>query len=136
MRDQHDRRAESLADVAHQVEDARLDRHVERRRRLVRDEHLRVAGERHRDHHALTHAAGELVRVLVDTRCGRGDAHEVEQLDRAPVRRPSRHREVLLEHLGDLAADAERRVERRHRLLEDERDLAPADPADLLRRRA
>ena len=79
VRDQDDRRAEPLADVAHQVEDARLDRHVERGRRLVGDEHLRVARERHRDHHALPHAAGELVRVLVDAPrrargCARGRA--------------------------------------------------------------
>jgi hypothetical protein len=40
-----------------QIEDLRLDRHVERRRRLVREDELRVARQRHRDHHALTHAA-------------------------------------------------------------------------------
>ena len=34
----HDRRAQSLPNVAHQIEDSRLDRHVERRRRLVGDE--------------------------------------------------------------------------------------------------
>ena len=66
VRDQDDRGAEPLADVAHQVEDPRLDRDVERRRRLVGDQHLRVAGERDRDHHALAHAAGELVRILVE----------------------------------------------------------------------
>ena len=50
--------------LAHQIEDLRLDRDVERGRRLVGDQQLRVAGERHRDHHALAHAARELVRVL------------------------------------------------------------------------
>ena len=34
----------------HQLEDLRLDRHVERRRRLVGDQQRRVARERHRDH--------------------------------------------------------------------------------------
>ena len=72
--DQDDRRAEPLADVAQQVEDPRLDRHVERGRRLVGDQQLRVAGERHRDHHALPHAARELVRVLVDAPLRRRDA--------------------------------------------------------------
>ena len=83
VRDQDDRGAEPLADVADQVEDPGLDRHVERGRRLVRDQDLRIAGERHRDHHALPHAARELVRVLVDPPVGRRDADEVEQLDRA-----------------------------------------------------
>ena len=129
VRDEDDRGAEPLADVAHQVEDARLDRHVERRRRLVRDEHLRVAGQRHRDHHALPHAAGELVRILAHAAFGRRDADELEQLHRAAVGRLARQIEMPLQHLGDLPPDPESRVERRHRLLEHERDLAPADPA-------
>ena len=45
-----------------EIEDLRLDRHVERGRRLVGDQELGPAGERHRDHHPLAHAAGELVR--------------------------------------------------------------------------
>ena len=45
------------------AQDLRLDRHVERGRRLVGDQQARRARQRHRDHHALAHAAGELVRV-------------------------------------------------------------------------
>ena len=60
--DEHDRRAGLVAQVAHEVEDLGLDRDVERGRRLVGDEQLRLAGEGHRDHHALGHAAGHLVR--------------------------------------------------------------------------
>ena len=56
----------SLLQVAHQVEDLRLDGHVERGGGLVGDQQLGVAGQRHRDHRALPHAAGELVRVVVD----------------------------------------------------------------------
>ena len=70
VRDQQDRHAEPLAQLAQQLEDLRLDRHVERGRRLVGDQQLRVARERHRDHHALAHAAGQLVRVVV-ARAGR-----------------------------------------------------------------
>ena len=73
-----------------QVEDLGLDRHVERGRRLVGDQQLRVAGERDGDHHALAHAAGELVRVVVEAPCGVRDADLLEQLDRAlAARRPS-----------------------------------------------
>ena len=60
---------------AHQIEDLRLDRDVERGRRLVGDQQLRVAGERHRDHHALPHAARELVRIVVEALLRRGNAH-------------------------------------------------------------
>ena len=56
----------SLVQSDHQVEDLRLDRHVERGRRLVGDQHLGIAGQRDRDHHALAHAAGELMRIGVD----------------------------------------------------------------------
>ena len=56
------------------VEDLRLRRHVERRRRLVGDQQVGIVDQRHRDHHALAHAAGELVRVVVDPALGARDA--------------------------------------------------------------
>ena len=40
-----------------------------------------------------------------------------------------RQPEVLAQHLADLSPDREHRVQRRHRLLEDERDLAAAHRA-------
>ena len=49
--------------IGQQVEDLRLDRHVERGRRLVGDQQLGVVGQRHRDHHPLALAAGQLVRI-------------------------------------------------------------------------
>ena len=62
VRDQHDGHPVRSLQRADQLEDLGLDGHVERGRRLVGDQQLRVARERHRDHHALAHAAGELVR--------------------------------------------------------------------------
>ena len=53
----------------------RLDRDVERGRRLVADEQLRVVGECDREHDALALAAGELVRV------GPGDLGRAGQPD-------------------------------------------------------
>ena len=114
------------------VEDLRLDRHVERRRGLVRDQELRLAGERHRDHRALAHAARELVRVVAQPRPRAWDADPVEQLGGTVVRRVLVHAEVRLEHLPDLTADRQHRIQARHRVLEDHRDLAAADPAQLL----
>ena len=54
-----------LLQVEDEVEDLRLDGDVERGGRLVGDQHLRIAGERHRDHGALAHAAGQLVRIFL-----------------------------------------------------------------------
>ena len=56
----------SRAQPLQQRNDLRLDRHVERRGRLVGDDQLRLGRQRERDDDALAHAAGELVRVLVD----------------------------------------------------------------------
>ncbi len=69
-----------------QVEDLRLDGRVERGGGLVGDDQLGLEGERHRDHRALPHAAGELVRVVVDPLSGLRDAHPAQQLDRPLVR--------------------------------------------------
>ena len=63
----------SSVSVAQELEDLRLDRDVEGRRRLVRDHELRLERERHRDHHALAHPAGELVGIALEARLGLRD---------------------------------------------------------------
>ena len=87
VRDQDHGRVEVVVQAVDQLEDLRLDRHVERRRRLVGDQDVRVARERHRDHRALAHAARELVRVVVDARLRVRDPDLAQQLDRAALRR-------------------------------------------------
>ena len=89
VRDQDDRGVRLLPRGLQHLHDLRLDRHVERGRRLVGDQHLRIVGDRHGDHGALPHAAGELVRILVDAPLGERDADELEELDR---RASARHR--------------------------------------------
>ena len=121
----------SRCSVVEQREDLRLDRDVERGRRLVGDQQLRLAGERHRDHRALALAARELVRKGVDAPLRLGDAGAREQLDRRARACAAAAALVQLEHLGDLVADRVERVQRGHRLLEDHRDLAAADAAHL-----
>ena len=71
VRDQDQRRVALGDELAQQVEDLRLDRDVERGRRLVGDQQLRLAGERHRDHRPLPHPARELVRVVLEPRLRR-----------------------------------------------------------------
>ena len=127
VRDQDQRRVLLRDERAQEVEDLGLDRHVERGRRLVRDQELRLAGESHRDHRALAHAARELMRVVLGARFRARNADPVERLGRARLRLLAVHVEVRLERLADLPADSQHRVQRRHRVLEDHRDLAPAD---------
>ena len=122
--------------LGEELEDLRLHRHVERGRRLVGDQHVRVAGERHGDHHPLALAAGELVRVGVDAALGLGDADERQELDDPRPRLRLREAAVEAQRLGELGADPVERVERGHRLLEDHGDLLAADAVELAFRQA
>ena len=69
-----------------EVEDLGRDGHVERGRRLVRDEQPRSTQQRHRDHRALEHAARQLVRVGAHDPLGVGQADRREDLADAAAR--------------------------------------------------
>ena len=127
--DQHDGRAGVAAQAAHQVEDLRLDGDVERRRRLVGDQELRPAGQRHGDHGALAHAARELVWIVVDPLLGAGDSHQLQHFDGARAGCRSVESLMAPDRLDDLVADRVGGVERGHRLLEDHRQARPAQIA-------
>ena len=58
-------RVQPFLQLGEQVQDPRLDRDVQGGRRLVGDQQLGVRRQRLRDHHALLHATGELVRIPV-----------------------------------------------------------------------
>ena len=81
--DEDDGRAGLGLEGAHEVEDLGLDGHVERRRGLVGDEQLGLAGERDGDHDALRHAARHLVRVGLVATLDVGDAHHLHELEAA-----------------------------------------------------
>ena len=77
--DHENGRAGFLLELQHEFQDLRLDRHVECRRRFIGDQHLRVAGERDRDHHPVgasrpTIGAGIHAPDGAGRRCGRARA--------------------------------------------------------------
>ena len=125
MRDQEQGQPQVAPQLLEELQDLPLRHHVERRRRLVADHQLGPARERERDHHALAHAAGELVRVLLPA--GARDADALEQLADTCAR--IRLGLVQPDRLADLAIDPHDRVERVHGALEDDRDRTPADVA-------
>ena len=90
--DEDQRHAAARVASRRRSQDLGLDGDVERRRRLVRDQEQRVVRRRHRDHGALAHAAGELVRVAAQgPLSGVGDAAPGRALDgRGPGLRPGR----------------------------------------------
>ncbi len=74
-------------------------------------------------HDPLAHAAGHLVRVLLQPPLGLGDPHRLEQRQGEFVGVVLGDVEVLAERLGDLLADLHDRVQRGHRVLEHHRHL-------------
>jgi len=72
---------------------------------LVGDQQLGIAGERDGDHDALAHAAGELVRIVVDAFVRRRNAGALQQRDRLLARRALREAAMAHQHLDDLLAD-------------------------------
>jgi hypothetical protein len=125
VRDDHDRHPQ-LALME------RLHGHIQRGRRLVGDQQLGLVRERHRDHHALAHPPGELVRKLIDAPRGIGNPHEPQQLDGALARLALGHRAMRAHRLGQLATDFVKRMQRRERVLEDHRDVVAANRAQLV----
>ena len=61
--DEQHRQAEIVLELDEELDDGRLDEHVERRGDLVADEHRWPAHERPSDGDALTLAAAELIRI-------------------------------------------------------------------------
>ena len=112
--------------LVEQRQDLRLDRDVERGGRLVGDQQLRPAGERHGDHRALALPARELVRIARRRAAPARGCRSARAARRRAHAPRSAQRLVQRQHLGDLVADRVERIERRHRLLEDHRDARAA----------
>ena len=131
VRDEDDGRPGSFLEFLDEMEDLRLDRHVERRRGLVRDQERRLAEQGHGDHDPLLHPAREFVGVGRDARLGLGDPHHVEHRDGPGAGLVPLDPEPELQDLAQLLLDAEDGVERGHRVLKDHRDLVAADRPQL-----
>ena len=86
VRDEQQREMKLLLHLLQQVENLRLNRHVERGRRFVGDEQQRLAGERDGDEHALAHASRQLMRIVAQPARRIWNPHRLEQLDRLGLR--------------------------------------------------
>ena len=104
-----------------QIEHLRLDRRVEPGRRFVEDQQRGIVGKRHRDHHALLHATGELVREAFHHPAHIRDLHLLEHRVRTRVRVTPCNTTCRVD-LRHLPADAHAGVERGARILVDHRD--------------
>src|SRR5205085_8331704 len=84
----------------------------------------------------LAHAAGQLVGVARELALGRLQLDLSQRRDDPLVRLLFRQVEPAARDVAELVADREDRVERRHWVLEDHRDVASAQSADALLRSA
>ena len=119
--DEHECRPRPLAELDEHIDDLRLNRDIECRRRLVGDDQFGLANQRDGDHDALPHAAGQLVRVVLHALCRQRNSHLIQGIDRADPRLPGADREMGADGLRYLMADGENGIERTHRLLKDHR---------------
>ena len=128
VRDEQQPHAGLLAQRVQQVEDLGLDGHVERGRRLVGDQQVRLAGQRHGDEGALPHAAAELVRT------GPGSPYARPECPPGPA--PRRHARVPLVATHACARGTPRRSGRRSRSTGPGTTAGPGRPSRPSRRAA
>ena len=125
--DEEEAHSTPALELLHQSQDLGLHRHVQGGGRLVGDQQLGPAGDRHRDHHPLALAAGEPMGILVHAQLRPLDLHLCQRIDRPAVRfLVAEIRSGEADRLDNLIPDGEHRVQRRHRLLEDHRDVSAA----------
>ena len=95
-----------------------------------------LVGQRHGDHHALPLPAGQLVRIGAQPALRVADADLCQQLEDPRPRLVAAQALVQQQAFAQLLLQRVQRVERGHRLLEDEADVVAADLAQLgVRRR-
>ena len=106
---------------------------VERRRGLVEEDALGVRGEGRGDDDALLLTARCLVRVAAHHRNRVLEPHPVEEPHALGLGRPPLEAAVALDHLPELLAKRQRRVQRGARVLKHHGDPPPAHRRDLAR---
>ena len=132
VRDDNDGGAAFLGESADELEELGLDGDVDGGGGFVGEEDLGLATEGHGDHDALPHATAHVVRIVVEPTSGVGYADFFEELTGAGVGGSSGEAEVHFEGLGELTANGEDGVERRHGLLEDNGNVLAASASHLV----
>ena len=117
MGDQHQGHAQAFLHIFQEVQDLRLNGHVEGGGRLVGDQDFRLVGQRHGDHHPLALAAGQLMGIVGEPAFGVANADQVEQFDGPCPRRLGFKAAMQKQTFANLLFDFMQRVERGHRLL-------------------
>ncbi len=121
VRNQDQRHILLLLQLQQQLDNLCLNGHVQRRGWLVGDQQLWPTGDRHGDHHALTHAARQLMRIDIQSRRRVGNADLRQQIDSALTASAAVAALMHLNRFHDLVADSVAGVQAGHRILENHR---------------
>ena len=126
VRDEQKRNAALLLQILEQIQNLSLPRDIERRRRLIGNHNVRMAGKRHGDHHALLLPAREFMSKRFDS-----SFWIVEPDARKPLQRPFSslglgNRFMQSHSLNDLLAHGHDGIEARCRLLKNHRQASSA----------
>ena len=108
---QHHRRAMIVAEPLQERDDLGLNRNIERRRGFVGNHQPGLGTKRQRNHHALTHPARELMRIVVDALAGRRYAGFLQKIDGTLAGLAVGDRQVRGDGFHQLAADGVERIE-------------------------
>ena len=129
MRNHQNRHAELGLQFGDEFEDLRLNGDIQRGGRLVGNEQRRVANQRHRNHGALAHAAGQLERVAIQRLARMREADDFQHFAGQFHALGAADITVQKQRFRDLVADGMQRRQRHHRLLENQRETAAAQIA-------
>ena len=115
-----------------QLQNLRLNGHVQRGGGFVADQDLRVAGHGNGDDDALAHTAGKFMGVLAEAHFGVRNAHVPQVFQRLFLGSLAVQPLMQLHGLHDLIADGLQRVQAGHGVLHDHGDLMAADAEPVL----
>src|SRR3990172_2859263 len=132
--DQHDGSADLLLKPVDEINDLGLDSDVEGRSRFIGQHQSRIAGHSHSDHNPLTHAAAHLMGIIMDAPLRRRHAHQAQHFHGTVHGFFAGKTLMKANHLGDLFADFQHRIEGSHWLLKDHGNVSAPHPAHLFPR--
>ena len=127
MRDQHDGHIHFLFQLAHLIQNLCLNRYIQRSRRLICDQQLRITYQSHCNHDTLTHTTGKLVRIAFHDFFRSRNTNQFYHFQSfcscfffccICMEKNTFH---------DLMSDFEYRIQRSHRLLEDHCNIFSVD---------
>ena len=119
--------------VTKQIKNLCLNRNIQRRRRFVSNNDVRLAGNGNRDDHALAHPSGKLMRIHSGNAFRLRNPDLIKQFDHAGLLFFFRHRRVEIQIFFNLVSDPHQRIQSCQRILENHAHVVSAKSIHLIR---